>query len=213
MVGTLELVGTEYAGSVFSVDGQLSPMGTEKEQMLRGELYDAADPELVAEREEARTLTRRYNQTAPGDGENRRALLEDLLDSLGDDCHIEPPFRCDYGYNIHLGENFYANFDCVILDVCRVDIGRNCQISPGVHIYTATHPVDADERVEGLEYGKPVTVGDNVWIGGRAVLNPGVSVGDNAVVASGAVVTEDVPDDVVVQGNPATITTEIHSDD
>jgi len=187
-------------------------MSSEKEKMLRGELYDASDPELVAEREHARQLTSRYNQTAPGDGE-KRAVLEDLLGSLGDDCHIEPPFRCDYGYNIHLGENFYANFDCVILDVCRVDIGRNCQFGPGVHIYTATHPVAAEKRVEGLEYGNPVTVGDNVWIGGRAVLNPGVSVGDNTVVASGAVVTEDVPDDVVVQGNPATVTRELDSDD
>jgi len=110
-----------------------------------------------------------------------------------------------------VGENFYANFDCVILDVCRVEIGRNCLVGPGVHVYTATHPLDPDERVDGLEYGKPVTVGDNVWIGGRAVLNPGVTVGDNAVVASGAVVAEDVPDDVVVQGNPATVVRELET--
>lgn len=108
-----------------------------------------------------------------------------------------------------LGESFYANFDCVVLDVCRVEIGRNCQLGPGVHIYTATHPLEATERIEGPEYGKPVTVGANVWIGGRAVLNPGVTVGENSVVASGAVVTEDVPDDVVVQGNPATVVTEL----
>lgn len=131
-------------------------------------------------------------------------MLEELLESLGDECHIEPPLRCDYGYNIHVGENCYTNFDCVILDVCRVDIGQNCMIGPGVHIYTATHPLDADKRIKGPEYGKPITVGDNVWIGGQAVLNPGVSVGDNAVIASGAVVTDDVPDNVVVQGNPAT---------
>ncbi|MEF8822372.1 MAG: maltose acetyltransferase domain-containing protein [Halovenus sp.] len=187
-------------------------MSSEKEKMLRGELYDAADPELVAERERARELTRRYNGTTPTEGGERRDLLEELLGALGDDCHVEPPFRCDYGYNISVGENFYANFDCVILDVCQVDIGRNCQIGPGVHIYTATHPIDAAERVEGLEYGKPVTVGDNVWIGGRAGLNPGVTVGDNAVVASGAVVTEDVPDDVVVRCNPATMTKQLDSD-
>lgn len=188
-------------------------MDSEKEKMLNGELYDASDPELVADRERARRLTQRYNRTEPGEHEERRDVLEALLGSLGDECHIEPPFRCDYGYNIHVGENFYANFDCVVLDVCRVEIGRNCQLGPGVHIYTATHPLDADERIKGPEYGKPVTVGDNVWIGGQAVLNPGVTVGDNAVVASGAVVTEDVPDNVVVQGNPATVVKELETDE
>lgn len=110
-----------------------------------------------------------------------------------------------------MGENFYANFDCVILDECRVDIGRNCMIGPGVHVYTATHPLDADKRISGQEYGKPVTVGENVWTGGQAVLNPGVTVGDNAVVASGAIVTEDVPDDVVVQGNPTTVVKDLEA--
>lgn len=177
--------------------------------MLTGELYDADDSELVAERERARDLTRRYNRTTVHDQPERRELLEELLGSCGEECEIEPPFRCDYGYNIHVGENFYANFDCVILDVCRVDIGQNCQIGPGVHIYTATHPLDATERIKGPEYGKPVTIGDNVWIGGQAVLNPGVTVGDNSVIASGAVVTKDVPDEVVVQGNPATVVKEL----
>lgn len=185
-------------------------MASEKEKMLNGELYDADDPELVAERERARDLTRRYNRSTVDDQTERRELLEELLGSVDEKCAIEPPFRCDYGYNIHVGENFYANFDCVILDVCRVDIGRNCQLSPGVHIYTATHPLAASERIKGPEYGKPVTVGDNVWIGGRAVLNPGVTVGDNSVIASGAVVTKDVPNDVVVQGNPATVVKELN---
>jgi len=187
----------------------MMPMASEKEKMLNGELYDAADPELVAERNHARELTRRYNQTTPNDEAERQSLLEELFGSCGDDCDIEPPFRCDYGYNIHVGKNFYANFDCVILDVCRVEIGRNCQIAPGVHIYTATHPLNASERTNGLEYGKPVTIGDNVWIGGQAILNPGVTIGDNSVIASGAVVTGDVPDDVVVQGNPATVVKEL----
>jgi maltose O-acetyltransferase len=180
-------------------------MTSEKEKMLNGELYDADDPGLVAERKRARALTRRYNETTPDDGAERRTLLEDLLGSLGEECHIEPPFRCDYGYNVHVGANFYANFDCVVLDVCRVEIGRNCQLGPGVHVYTATHPLAAEERIEGPEYGKPVAIGDNVWIGGRAVINPGVTVGDDTVVGSGAVVTQDVPDGVVVQGNPATV--------
>lgn len=184
-------------------------MVSEKERMLNGELYDAGDLELVAERERARDLTRRYNHTTVDDQSERRELLEELLGSVGEEYAIEPPFRCDYGYNIHVGENFYANFDCVILDVCRVDIGRNCQLAPGVHIYTATHPLVASERIKGPEYGKPVTIGDNVWIGGKAVLNPGVTIGDNSVIASGAVVTEDVPDDVVVQGNPATVVEEL----
>ncbi|MFC6721596.1 sugar O-acetyltransferase [Halobacteriaceae archaeon SHR40] len=188
-------------------------MGSEKDKMLNGELYDATDPELVAERERARELTKQYNQTTSDDREERRDLLEDLLGSLGDECYVEPPFRCDYGYNIHVGENFYANFDCVILDVCRVDIGQNCLIGPGVHIYTATHPLNADERIKGPEYGRSVMVGDTVWIGGRAVLNPGVTVGDNAVVASGAVVTEDVPADVVVRGNPATVVKELEPEE
>ncbi|MFC6718376.1 sugar O-acetyltransferase [Natrialbaceae archaeon GCM10025810] len=184
-------------------------MASEKEKMLNGELYDADDPELVAERERARDLTERYNRTPVRDQTDRRELVAELLGSCGEDCEIEPPFRCDYGYNIHVGENFYANFRCVVLDVCRVEIGQNCQIAPGVHIYTATHPLDATERIDGLEYGKPVTVGDNVWIGGRAVLNPGVTVGENAVVASGSVVTEDVPDGVVVRGNPARVVREL----
>lgn len=188
-------------------------MGKEKEKMLNGELYDADDPELVAERERARRLTRQYNQTTPNDGEERRNLLEELLCSLGDECHIEPPFRCDYGYNVHVGEKFYANFDCVILDVCRVDIGQNCLLGPDVHIYTATHPLDADERIKGLEYGDPVAIGENVWIGGQVVVNPGVTIGDNTVVASGAVVTENVPNNVVVQGNPATVIKELEPDE
>ena len=184
-------------------------MDSEKEKMLNGELYDADDPELVAERKHAHDLTRRYNRTTGHNQNERQELLAELLGSRGDECEIEPPFRCDYGYNIHVGENFYANFKCVILDVCRVDIGQNCQLAPGVHIYTATHPLDATERIKGPEYGKPVTVGDNVWIGGQAVLNPGVTVGKNSVIASGAVVTTDVPDEVVVQGNPVTVVKEL----
>ncbi|WP_418281143.1 sugar O-acetyltransferase [Halorubrum sp. DTA98] len=180
-------------------------MRTQKERMLNGEPYDAADSELVAERERARALTNRYNRSGADEHERRRELLDDLLGSLGDGCEIEPPFRCDYGYNVHLGANVYANVDCVVLDVCRVEIGRDCLIGPGVHVYTATHPVDPAMRREGLESGRPVTIGENVWIGGRAVINPGVTIGDDAVVGSGAVVTSDVPDGVVVRGNPARI--------
>lgn len=184
-------------------------MVSEKEKMLAGDRYDASDPVLVAERERANELTREFNDSAPADGERRRELLGTLFGSLGEHCTIEPPFRCDYGYNIHVGDSFYANFDCVILDVCEVNIGANCNLGPGVHIYTATHPLDADERASGAEYGKPISMGENVWVGGRAVVNPGVEIGANVVVGSGAVVTDDVPADVVVQGNPATVVKEL----
>jgi maltose O-acetyltransferase len=184
-------------------------MSEERERMLRGELYDASDPELVAERRRARERTRRYNGTAASEDERREELLRELFGSVEGDAVVEPPFRCDYGYNVHVGENFYANVDCVVLDVRRVEFGRNCLLGPGVHVYTATHPLDATERRGGREYGEPVTVGDDVWLGGRAVLNPGVSVGDGSVVASGAVVTEDVPAGVVAGGNPARVVREL----
>ncbi|MFC7678442.1 maltose O-acetyltransferase [Paenibacillus sp. GCM10028914] len=180
-------------------------MKTEKEKMLHGELYNAADTELVNDRLNARKLTRLYNQTLETAEIQRAALLKELFGSTGQHLYVEPTFRCDYGYNIHVGENFYANFDCVFLDVCEIRIGDNCFIAPGVHIYTATHPLDPSERTSGVEFGKPVTIGHNVWIGGRAVINPGVTIGNNVVIASGAVVTKDVPDDVVVGGNPAKI--------
>lgn len=184
---------------------------TEKEKMLKGELYHAGDPELVRDRKNARRLTRLYNQTLEIEGTERNALLAELLGSMGKDPYIEPTFRCDYGYNIHLGDHFYANFDCVFLDVCDIRIGNHCFIAPGVHIYTATHPLHAKERISGAEYGKPVTIGHNVWIGGGAIINPGVRIGDNAVIASGAVVTKDVRENMVVGGNPARILKELDS--
>ncbi|MEQ2528799.1 sugar O-acetyltransferase [Robertmurraya yapensis] len=184
-------------------------MKTEKAKMLDGELYNAGDPELVRDRVNARRLTRLFNETLETDLDKRTEILKELFGSTGECLYIEPTFRCDYGSNIHVGENFYANFDCVFLDVCEIRIGDNCFIAPGVHIYTATHPLNAQERISGVEYGIPVTIGDNVWIGGRAVINPGVKIGNNVVVASGAVVTKDVPDNVVVGGNPARVIKEI----
>lgn len=180
-------------------------MKTEKEKMLSGELYNAADAELVRDRLNARRLSRLYNQTLETEESLRTELLKELFGSMGQQLYIEPTIRCDYGYNIHVGENFYANFDSVFLDVCEIRIGDNCFIAPGVHIYTATHPLHPIERTSGVEYGKPVQIGHNVWIGGRAVINPGVTIGNNVVIASGAVVTKDVPDNVVVGGNPAKI--------
>ena len=137
----------------------------------------------------------------------REKMLAGELYNAGDaELYVESDFKCDYGCNIHVGENFYANFDVVILDCCEVHIGKNCMLAPRVCIYTATHPLDPYERNEiGLEYGKPVTIGDNVWIGGSAVINPGVTIGDNAVIASGSVVTKSVPAHTVVGGNPARV--------
>lgn len=184
-------------------------MKTEKQKMIAGEMYDPFVPELIEGRMRARRLTRAFNQSLETDDLKRTELLKELFGSSGKDLFVEPSFRCDYGYNIHVGENFYANFDCVILDACKVQIGKNCAIAPGVHIYTATHPIEPVERVSGVEYGKPVTIGDNAWIGGRAVINPGVTIGDNVVVASGSIVTKDVPDNVVVGGNPAKVIKQI----
>ncbi|BBW44648.1 TPA: maltose O-acetyltransferase [Enterobacter asburiae] len=179
-------------------------MSLEKQKMIAGEHYRPGDETLRADRLRARHLVYRYNHTAPDEKTERQNILAELLaQSAG--AYIEPSFRCDYGYNIYLGKNFYANFDCVMLDVCPVHIGDNCMLAPGVHIYTATHPLDAEERNSGVEFGKPVNISNNVWIGGRAVINPGVTIGDNVVVASGAVVTKDVPANVVVGGNPAKI--------
>jgi len=180
-------------------------MTTERQKMLAGERYDPSDPELRRMRKQARRLTEAYNRTTVDDLDERRRVLRDLLGSVGADSYVEPPFRCDYGDHISVGTEFYANFDCVILDVCPVDIGARCLFAPSVHIYTATHSLSAAERRTGVEYGKPVTVGDDVWLGGQAVLTPGVTVGDAAVVGAGAVVTEDVPAKTVVQGNPATV--------
>jgi maltose O-acetyltransferase len=184
-------------------------MPSEKEKMLAGEMYDPADETLVEERLAARRLTEAFNATGADEAERRDSLLRDLFGSAGETLTVEPTFKCDYGYNVHVGDDFFANFDCVFLDVCRVEFGDECMLAPGVHVYTATHPLDAEERMAGEEYGKPVTVGDRVWFGGRAVVNPGVTVGDDSVVASGAVVTRDVPSGVVVQGNPAEIVKEL----
>lgn len=141
-------------------------MKTEKEKMLAGEMYNPADPVLSKEREEARRKVRIYNQTLETEGEKRTQLLKELFGSTGENVYMESNIRVDYGYNIFVGENFFTNFDCVILDVCEVRFGDNCMLAPGVHIYTATHPLNPTERNSGREYAKPITFGNNVWIGG-----------------------------------------------
>ncbi len=181
-------------------------MKTEKEKMLAGELYCAFDEELRRDHNRARLILEEFNGSLV---ENRSDLLKSLFGKTGDNLLIKPTFRCTYGSNIDIGENFFANYDCIILDVCKVTIGNNCMLAPRVCIYTATHPLDSEARISGLEYGKQVTIGDNVWLGGNSIIVPGVTIGNNVVVAAGAVVVKDVPDDVVVGGNPAIIIRQI----
>lgn len=180
-------------------------MPTERERMLSGHPYDPSDPELVALRRAARLATEAYNRTSTDDREERARCIKSLLGSTGEYVNIEPSFRCDYGVNIHVGENFFANFDCVILDCAEVHIGKNCLLAPQVGIYTATHPLDPLERSSGRELAAPITIGDDCWIGGHATINPGVTLGNNVVVAAGAVVTRSFGDNVVLAGVPARV--------
>jgi maltose O-acetyltransferase len=182
---------------------------TEKSKMLSGELYNPNDPVLVAERRQARLLFQRINQLSDNDKKIRNKLIYELLVNAGKGLWLEPPFFCDYGYNIHTGKNVFFNFNCVVLDVMKVEIGDHVLVGPNAQIYTATHPLDAKTRNSWLEYAKPVTIGNNVWIGGGAIICPGVNIGDGAVIAAGAVVTKSVPSNVVVGGNPARIISEI----
>ena len=177
----------------------------EREKMLSGMAYNPGDKELVDLRYNARILTEEFNKTSIRDLEKRKEILKELFGTTGNEIYIEPSFNCDYGCNIHVGENFYANYNCVILDVAEVRIGKNCFIAPQVGIYTATHPIDPNERNNGIEFGKSITIGDNCWIGGNSTINPGVTLGNNVVVASGSVVTKSFGDNVVIGGNPAKI--------
>ena len=164
---------------------------------MEGELYDALDPELVEARERARLLLARYNAT--GD----REALTALFGRLADDTVVEPPFHCDYGFNISVGRRFYANVNCVFLDCAPIEIGDRVLLGPGVHLYAATHPLDAAERRGGLELAKPISVGDDAWLGGGTIVLPGVTIGARAVVGAGSIVTRDVSADERVAGNPA----------
>jgi maltose O-acetyltransferase len=182
---------------------------TEKELMLAGKMYDPSDPQLVAERQKARQLFRAFNACGEQEVIKRADLLLELLPAQKKGLYIEPPFYCDYGYNIILGEQVYMNFNCCILDVMPVEIGHRVMMAPGVHIYTATHPLNAKARNSGREFAKPVTIGNDVWIGGGAIICPGVSIGNGVVIGAGAVVTRNVPDNVLVAGNPARVIKDI----
>lgn len=183
-------------------------MRSEREKMLAGELYDPMDPELVVARGRARDLCQDLNATREAQtGERRRILLE-LFGSGGDSVWMQPPFYCDYGTNIELGERVFFNFNCVVLDVCRVRIGDFTLFGPGVQILTPMHPMEAELR-RREEYGKPIEIGSDVWVGGAALILPGVRIGDRAVIGAGSVVTRDVPGGVFATGNPCRVVREI----
>lgn len=183
-------------------------MGSERQKMLAGELYDPLDPELVAARERARDLCHALNATRVADREARRRILRELFGSGGDSVWVEPPFFCDYGSNIELGERVFFNFNCVVLDVCPVRIGSFTLFGPAVQIYTPMHPFNAELR-RRVEYGKPVEIGSDVWVGGGAIILPGVRIGSRTVIGAGSVVTRDVPEGVFAAGNPCRVVREI----
>lgn len=186
---------------------------TEKEKMLLGMYYKASDKDLTEARNTARSLAAEYNSTAPSELERREDILKKLFKKCGRNIYIEPPFYCDYGSNIALGDNVYINFDCIILDVCNVSIGNNVFIAPRVSIFAAAHPIDADIRNSLLEFGSPVHIGNSVWIGGNTVINPGVSIGDSSIIGSGSVVTKDIPPNVIACGNPCRVIRQISDED
>lgn len=178
---------------------------TEREKMLAGELYDARDPELQALRRRARLLIQALNACRDDAEEERAALWRELLPGAGQGLWIEPPFYCDYGCHLCLGDNVFFNFNCVVLDVALVTIGSNVLFGPAVQLYTATHPLEAEARRSGLEAGKPIIIGDDCWIGGGVVVNPGVVIGARSVIGAGSVVTRDIPSDVFAAGNPCRV--------
>ena len=182
---------------------------TERSKMLAGELYDPLDPELVAGRERARDLCQALNATREGEQEARRRILRELFAAGGDTVWMQPPFFCDYGANIFLGERVFFNFNCVVLDMCPIHIGDYTLFGPAVQIYAATHPLSAAGRRTGLELGMAVEVGDEVWVGGGAIICPGVRVGARSVIGAGSVVTRDIPDCAFAAGNPCRVIREL----
>jgi len=176
---------------------------SEKQKMLSGALYDASDPELVADRTHAQQVMRAYNATIDAEVTARHSLLDQLIGSYGTPCELRAPFYVDYGRNIHLGRGVFMNFGCVLLDVCEIRIGDGTEIGPYVQILTADHPRDPAARASGREFGRPITIGAQVWIGGGAIILPGVTIGDGATIGAGAIVTRDVAAGATVAGNPA----------
>jgi maltose O-acetyltransferase len=188
-------------------------MKTEKEKMLAGELYDPLDKQLSDERLKARLLLKELNDSPESEVEKRARVLKELLPHAGNELWLQPPFYCDYGSNIKTGERVFLNFNCVILDVAQVTIGSRTLIGPNVQVYAATHPLNYKERASGLEYGKPVSIGEDVWIGGSVIICPGVHIGDRSVIGAGSVVTKNIPADVFAAGNPCRIIRQLTEND
>lgn len=186
---------------------------TEKDRMLAGKLYIGQGEELMKDRKKCKRLLWLYNQTTEEEQEYRRELITELFENIGESFQIETPFHCDYGCHISIGENFYSNYDCIIIDVCDVKIGNNVFFGPRVGLYTAGHPIDAEVRNTMLEFGKPITIGDSVWFGGNVVVTPGVTIGSNVVIGAGSVVTKDIPDNCVAVGNPCRVLRPITEED
>ncbi|MBR3171598.1 MAG: sugar O-acetyltransferase [Lachnospiraceae bacterium] len=185
----------------------------QKERMLAGLPYKAWLDGLAEERLENKKRIYKYNNLPPEAEKEQEELIKEILGKTGENVHIEAPFHCDYGYNIEVGENFFANYNLTVLDVGKVRIGKNAQIAPNVSIYTAGHPIHPESRNSGYEYGIEVTIGDNVWIGGNVCIMPGVTVGDNVVIGAGSVVTKDIPGSVIAVGNPCRVVRAITDDD
>ena len=184
-----------------------------KERMLAGLPYKAWLDGLAEERLENKKKIFKYNNLEPGNDKEKDRLIKEILGKTGDYINIEAPFHCDYGYNIEIGENFFANYNFTVLDVGKVKIGANVQIAPNVSIYTAGHPIHPDSRNSGYEYGIGITIGDNVWIGGSVCIMPGVTIGNNAVIGGGSVVTKDIPDNALAVGNPCRVIRMITEED
>ena len=185
----------------------------QKERMLAGLPYKAWLDGLAEERLENKKRVFRFNNMEPDKFEEKIALIKEIFGKTGETIFVEAPFHCDYGYNIEVGENFFANYNLTILDVGKVKIGANAQIAPNVSIYTAGHPVHPESRNTGYEYGIPITIGDNVWIGGSVTILPGVTIGNNVVIGAGSVVTRDLPDNVIAAGNPCRVIRTITEED
>ena len=188
-------------------------MKSEKEKMLASELYDPLDRQLSDERLQTRLLIKALNDTREDENEERARVLKELIPHAGDGLWIQPPFYCDYGSNIKMGERVFFNFNCVVLDVCEVSIGSRTLFGPNVQIYTATHPMNYKQRASGLEYAKPIVIGEDAWIGGSVVICPGVSIGDRSVIGAGSIVTKDIPADVFAAGNPCKVVRALKQDE